>query len=64
MSAPAEIAATAGVISAQLAAVAETGRGMSVLKGSIDFQELVSQELVQLIQQAATGLGTNIDVTA
>mgnify|MGYP001474887524 CR=1 FL=1 len=64
MSQVAEIAGTATAVSAGKLAQVESRREMSVLKGTLDVQAEIQAELVRMIQQAVTGLGTNIDVTA
>ncbi len=64
MSQVAEIAVSAAAVSASKLAEVESARGMAVLRGSLDFQAEIQADLVRMIQQAATGLGTVIDVTA
>jgi len=64
MSQGAEIAGTATAVSAGQLARIESSREMSVLKGTLDLQAEIQAELVKMVQQAATGLGTNIDVIA
>lgn len=64
MSQGAEIAGTTAAVSAGQFARIESSREMSVLKGTLDLQAEIQAELVKMIQQAATGLGTNIDVIA